>query len=76
MTLQDLTDTQLERLYERVLRKIHCDGGGYQPWGWDLPTLCATRPQLAKTYVDIRHEGARRFRQDPIKYRKGSEDEN
>lgn len=69
MTLQDLTDKQLYRLYQRVLRKIHNDGSsGYQPWGWDLQTLRVVWPEMAKTYLDIRQEGTRRYRLDPTKY--------
>ena len=59
MTLSELTDKQLIRLFYRVLFRIKKWAEG-DPFGWDLPTLSLCRPALAKTYLAVRNEGRQR----------------
>lgn len=57
--LQTMTDTQLARLYDRIVRRIY-SGEGCQ-FGYDLPTLWMTVPGLARAYVQVKAEGRRRY---------------
>ena len=41
--LRPMTDVQLCRLHRRVWNRITC-GNGYQPYGYDRPTLRITDP--------------------------------
>lgn len=55
MTLGNLTDEQLKRLYKKVYRKIR-EGYGYQPFGFDWPTLRINKPGMAKVLKNILEE--------------------
>jgi hypothetical protein len=57
MFLATLTDTQLERLRQNVLRRIHRIGDG----AWDFVTLAIVRPGIAKAYQLIADELHRRL---------------
>jgi hypothetical protein len=48
--LDALTAAQLERFICRLWERMTA-GAGYQPFGFDYPTLCAIHPQLAPLYV-------------------------
>ena len=43
--LNSLTNTQLERLYNRIYER-YTRGNGYQPWGYDWPTLRVLCPHF------------------------------
>jgi hypothetical protein len=59
MTLADLPDQTIIRLAHRIDHRIRA-GYGYQPYGFDWPTLQATRPGLALAYRSVWAEGRRR----------------
>ncbi len=46
MKLSDMTAIQLARLYDKLHARMTY-GMGYQAFGYDWPTLIATRPALA-----------------------------
>jgi len=50
-----LTDTQLVNLENKVWRKMTA-GNGYQPFGYDRPTLSLTNPEELATLDAIRKE--------------------
>ena len=60
MTLQDLSDNQLMRVYVRLWDRMTA-GDGSQPWGYDSPTLRLTRPGSMRHIDDIRGEVRRRM---------------
>jgi hypothetical protein len=59
MSLSQLTNTQIDRLWRKVYDRI-TEGGGYQPFGWDWPTLRITRPGLYRTARAVAQEIDRR----------------
>lgn len=52
MKLTDLNLTQLNRLAIKLWAKI-TKGQGYQPFGYDWPTLWATQPERARAYTEV-----------------------
>jgi hypothetical protein len=58
--LATLTDTQLFRLWNRILTRIDLFFSGGGLYGVDMPTLCAVNPPLARAYLMIRAECRRR----------------
>lgn len=61
--MKDLTLKQLERLYNRILRRIHSERWGLagDPYGVDLPTLALCRPGLHRAYAMVVDEAGRRI---------------
>jgi len=60
MTLQDLSDTQLLRLYRKLYRRIEVAFAGGLSFGVDMPTLWAVWPGMAATVVSVLRENGRR----------------
>lgn len=60
MTLRDLTDKQLVRLYNRILERIQARFVGGRSFGVDVPTLRYCEPGLYLAYRMVRDEGRRR----------------
>lgn len=59
MTIADLTDKQLIRLFCRVWQRMTA-GDGYQPFGYDAVTLWATNPGWMAIIAEIKAEAKRR----------------
>lgn len=49
-----LTDKQLSRLYNKILKKISNWGSGGDSFGIDYSTLYACNPTLALAYTDVK----------------------
>ena len=60
--LKRLSDTQLSRLYRQVWDRM-TRHDGYQPFGYDLPTLRLTNPGFLDIILSIRGEAQRRLRE-------------
>jgi len=60
MTIQSLTDAQLERLYRRVYRRIADRLQGGLTFGIDRPTLRVCLPGWAAIIDELQAEFARR----------------
>jgi len=56
--LEYLTTFELERLERRIWRAIR-DGDGYQPFGYDWPTIRATKPEKAAALAEVLEEWRR-----------------
>jgi hypothetical protein len=52
MSLRDLTDEQLERVYRRLYDRLAESG----PFGWDWPTLRVVNPGLYKSLKEVYQE--------------------
>ncbi len=52
MKLEDFTNKQLQRLFNRVWSRM-IEGDGYQPFGYDRVTLWATKPEWMTILVSI-----------------------
>ena len=55
LILKLLTDTQLDNLEKKVWKAM-TDGDGYQPWGYDAPTLKLTNPVEFAALLAVRLE--------------------
>ncbi len=60
MTLRDLSDSQLLRLYRKVYRRIEVAFAGGLSFGVDMPTLWAVWPEMAIVVRGILTENGRR----------------
>jgi hypothetical protein len=58
--LFQLTDAQLGRAYRRLWTK-HTAGDGYQPFGYDRPTLALTKPNFLAAIDEFRAEAGCRL---------------
>lgn len=57
--LQGITDKQLICLQERIRKRIYSEDGGM--YGWDIPTLWAVRPGVARAWSKVNSEIKRRL---------------
>lgn len=55
-----LTCIQLSRLYNRTWERMTA-GDGYQPFGYDWPTVYAVHPGFADVLISLRTEAIRRL---------------
>ena len=63
--LAHLKHTQTFRLYNRAYERM-ARGDGYQPWGFDWPTIRLTKPgwyRALKIIIATHNEAARKFRE-------------
>lgn len=58
--LRSLTDSQLARLFRKILERIEKAFQRGTLYGIDLPTLSTVEPYWAQAYLLVRHEGYRR----------------
>lgn len=58
--LRSTTDSQLVRLWNRILRRIHKWGEGGEMFGIDERTLRLCEPGLHRAFIAVRAEGRRR----------------
>jgi hypothetical protein len=58
-SIRTLTDKQLERAYMRLWDHLE-DGNGYQPFGYDLPTIRAAFPAIYNSMSRLWDEARRR----------------
>lgn len=61
--LRTFTDTQLERLFQKILTKIQKRFSGGTSFGVDLPTLALCEPGLWYCYMAVKAEGSRRVKE-------------
>lgn len=59
MTLRDLSDQQIIRLYLRLYSRL-IEGAGYQPFGMDRRTMLIVKPSCMLAYDAVGTEGRRR----------------
>jgi hypothetical protein len=64
MRLSDLSDAQIQRIYNRILERIHGRHTG-DPYGVDARTLALIDPPLCRAYWTVLAEGRRRVAMAP-----------
>ncbi len=62
MTLEKLTQPQLNRLFRRIQERIQRAFAGGTRYGVDMPTLWACHPGLATAYMNTYNELKARYR--------------